>query len=77
MIENTTRHDGVDDDGLMERIERRLDELTRGAAAAPMLMDAIRYSLLGGGKRVRARLTLAARAACGVYASAIAMASPY
>ncbi|MDR2504866.1 MAG: polyprenyl synthetase family protein [Oscillospiraceae bacterium] len=53
-------------------IERRLDELTRINSPSAQLTEAMRYSLLGGGKRVRGRLVLAAcEAVCGNYKEAL------
>ncbi len=45
-------------------VEQKLDELTRGERDSRVL-EAMRYSLLGGGKRVRAVLCLAVCALCG------------
>lgn len=41
-----------------ERIELRLDALTSDGSVAPVLSEAMRYSLLSGGKRLRAMLLL-------------------
>jgi len=49
-----------------ERVERELDRHLRpGGCVPPGLNDAMRYSLLAGGKRLRPMLVLAAAEACG------------
>jgi geranylgeranyl diphosphate synthase type II len=49
-----------------ERVERELDRHLRpGGGVPPGLNDAMRYSLLAGGKRLRPMLVLAAAEACG------------
>lgn len=49
-----------------ERIERRLDELfAPGGDTEPRLLEAVRYSLLSGGKRVRGVMLLAASVLIG------------
>ncbi|HKY33584.1 MAG TPA: farnesyl diphosphate synthase [Candidatus Polarisedimenticolia bacterium] len=55
---------GSPESGAREPIDRRLAELLDGhAGAPPRLMEALRYALLGGGKRLRPRLVLASAAA--------------
>jgi farnesyl diphosphate synthase len=52
---------------LTQRVEHRLDEALPGAAIAPRrLHDAMRYSVLNGGKRVRPLLVYAAGECLGV-----------
>jgi farnesyl diphosphate synthase len=51
--------------GRAEHVERTLDELLPAADAVPgRLHEAMRYAVLGGGKRVRAALVYAAGQAC-------------
>ncbi len=49
----------------MPEIERHLDELTRARPEPAALRDAVRYALLGGGKRVRPALAWHACVAAG------------
>ncbi|AEE68004.1 geranyltranstransferase [Bordetella pertussis] len=64
-------------DWLRERaqhVEHVLDELLPGADIAPTrLHEAMRYAVLGGGKRVRAALVYAAGQACPVNGSTLAV----
>ncbi|MDR1570656.1 MAG: polyprenyl synthetase family protein [Oscillospiraceae bacterium] len=48
-----------------DRINEKLDELSREPDAPKLIVDALRYSLLSGGKRLRGSLTLAANAMLG------------
>lgn len=50
---------------LRELVEGRLDSLFAGEKAATSLVEAMRYSLLGGGKRIRPILALMFANACG------------
>lgn len=55
-------------------IERRLDDMLPPADAVPArLHEAMRYAVLGGGKRVRAALVYAAGAACPLSGHALAV----
>ena len=63
-----------------DMINIKLDELSRESDAPALITEAIRYSLLSGGKRLRGILTLAANACLGgdqeevlVYACAVEM----
>jgi geranylgeranyl pyrophosphate synthase len=47
-------------DGLRAVVNASLDRLFRDETAPPLIVDAMRYGLLGGGKRLRPCLTLAA-----------------
>ena len=47
-------------DDLRASIERALERALPDAAAPPLIVEAMRYALLGGGKRLRPCLTLAA-----------------
>ncbi|CAM3733537.1 polyprenyl synthetase family protein [Bordetella sputigena] len=60
--------------GRAEHVERTLDELLPPADAVPTrLHDAMRYAVLGGGKRVRAALVYAAGQACPISGHAMAV----
>lgn len=48
-----------------QHIDRELERSIRDGAASPRLDDAMRYSVLGGGKRIRPALCLAAAQALG------------
>ena len=53
--------------GYQERVERALDRaLTFEPCPQQAVIDAMRYSLLGGGKRIRAVLLLEFAGACGI-----------
>ncbi|SAI74233.1 geranyltranstransferase [Bordetella ansorpii] len=57
-----------------EHVEHVLDELLPAAGTAPArLHDAMRYAVLGGGKRVRAALVYAAGHACPISGSTVAV----
>ena len=74
----TSTADRVDVDGFLARAREETDRaLSAGlgellGVAAPALGDAVRYAVLGSGKRFRPALVLAAYEACGGRESAIA-----
>jgi geranylgeranyl diphosphate synthase type II len=56
----------IDWDAALSAIEQRLDQTTQfDGDCPPVLREAIRYSVLAPGKRLRPRLVIAACAACG------------
>ncbi len=62
---DSTPRDNLDDADLLELVEKGLAELVDGIDLAPLLHEATRYALLGGGKRLRPVLTLRACHAVG------------
>ena len=59
-------------DELKQAVDSRLGEYFRGNSPAPRLLEAMRYSLLAGGKRIRPILTLEfCRASCGAADAAL------